>query len=242
MALSFCPGSSQFRQPEPENIKCPGCGEEIEIWTDEIQVTCPKCTKSILRQQEQSCLDWCRYAKECVGDSTYQQYMKNKSITLKQKLLKELEQYFGDDQKRINHAKKVMNFAEELLKQEGGDWHIVIPASILHDVGIKASEEKYGSSAGHHQEKEGPAIAQKILLKLGFKKEDTSEICEIIAHHHTPGKIETKNFMILYDADRIVNLKDETDIKDKAKLKQTIEKVFLTGNGKELAEKEYLKN
>lgn len=241
MVLDFCPGSAKFKQPEPENIKCPTCGEEIEIWTDEIQVTCPKCENNILHIQEgASCLDWCKYAKECVGDKTYTKYVQNKAITTKQKLLKELEEYFGSDRKRINHAKKVLDFAEELLKQEKADWHIVIPAAILHDVGIKIAEEKYSSSAGHYQEKEGPEVAQKILLKAGIKKEDIEEICAIIRYHHTPGKINTLNFKVLYDADWLVNLKDEVDTKDKSKLREIINKVFLTGSGKALAQKLYL--
>lgn len=241
MVLDFCPGSQKFRQPQPEYIKCPNCGQEVEIWTDEIQITCPHCKNNILRQQEgASCLDWCKYAKECVGDDTYNKYMQNKSITIKQELLKELEEYFGGDTKRINHAKKVMDFAEELLMQEKADWHIVIPASILHDVGIKVAEQKYGSSAGHYQEKEGPEIARKILLKIGLKKEDINQICEIIAHHHSPGKVDTLNFKVLYDADWLVNLKDEVDTKDKTKLKSIINKVFLTEAGKKLAQKLYL--
>jgi HD superfamily phosphodiesterase len=166
--------------------------------------------------------------------------MQNKAITTKEKLIKELEEYFGKDTKRINHAQKVMDYAEELLKQEEGDWHIVIPASILHDVGIKAAEKKYGSSAGIYQEKEGPEIARKILLKTGLKKEDIDEICEIIAHHHSPGKINTQNFKVLYDADWLVNLKDEVDTKDNSKLNQIIDKIFLTSTGKELAQKIYL--
>src|SRR3989338_8944999 len=238
MVLDFCPGSSKFKRPEPENIKCPTCAKDVEIWTDEIQVTCPHCKNTILRQQEGvSCLEWCKYAKECVGDATYNTYMKNKAITTKQKLLKELEEYFGSDTKRINHAKKVMQFAEELLRQEKADWHIVVPASILHDVGIKVAEEKYGSSAGHYQEKEGPEIARKILLKIGLKKEDIEEICQIIAHHHSPGKIDTLNFKVLYDADWLVNLKDEVDIQDKEKLRKFINKVFTTDTGKLLAQK-----
>lgn len=241
MVLDFCPGSAKFKQPEPENTKCPTCGEEIEIWTDEIQVVCPKCKNTILHIQEgASCLDWCKYAKECVGDQTYTKYMQNKAITVKQKILKELEEYFGSDTKRINHAKKVLDFAEELLKQEKADWHIVVPAAILHDVGIKIAEKKYGSSAGHYQEKEGPEVARRILLKLSFKKEDIEEICQIIAHHHTPGKIDTMNFKVLYDADWLVNLKDEVDTKDEAKLNQIINKVFLTDTGKALARKIYL--
>lgn len=239
--LSNCPGAQKFRQPEPEIIKCPGCGEEVEIWTDEIKANCPKCKKSIMREGGLSCLDWCKYAKECVGDKAYARYLQNKSVTIKQKLIKELEGYLGDDKKRIMHAKDVMNFAEELLREENADWHIVIPASILHDIGIKEAEKKYGSSAGHHQEKEGPPIARKILLKIGLKKDGIDEICELIAHHHSPGKINTQNFKILYDADWLVNLKDEVDIKNRAKLEKAINKVFLTEAGKEIASRIYLK-
>lgn len=130
-----------------------------------------------------------------------------------------------------------MSFAEELLRHEEADWHIVVPASILHDVGIKVAEEKYGSSAGHYQEKECPEIAKKILLKTGFEEKEIDEICTIIAHHHSSGKVNTLNFKVLYDADWLVNLKDEEDITDKAKLKETTQKVFLTDTGKNLLRK-----
>ncbi|MFZ5801406.1 MAG: HD domain-containing protein [Candidatus Omnitrophota bacterium] len=235
-----CSGSEKFKRPQPEGIRCPSCGEELEIWSDEIEAVCTKCKNTVRRPQGASCLDWCSYAKECVGPHKYGLYMQNKNATLKEKLLKELEDYFGSDLKRINHAKKVMHFAEELLQQEKADWHIVIPASILHDVGIKAAEEKYGSNAGHYQEKEGPEIARKILLRSGFKKEDIEEICEIIAHHHSPGIVNSQNFKVLYDADWLVNLKDEVATQDKMKLKTIIDKVFLTDTGKALAEKTYI--
>ena len=238
--LSNCPGSQKFKQPQPETIKCASCGEEIEIWTDEIKAVCPKCKNTIMREQGASCLDWCKYAKECVGENTYNSYIQNKSETLKGRLIKELEDYFGEDIKRINHAKNVMHFAEELLKLENSDWHIVIPASILHDVGIKISEEKYGSSAGHYQEKEGPAVARKILLKIGVKNKDIDEICEIIRYHHSPGRSNTKNFKALYDADLLVNLRDEVGVKDKAKLEKIINKAFLTDAGKQIAKNTYL--
>ena len=243
MVLDACPGSQKFRQPQPEEIKCPYCGKEVEIWTDEIKATCPNCKKVVFRKQEEmGCLEWCKYAKECVGGQVYDNYMQNRAVAIKEKLLKEIEEYFGADIKRINHAKNVMCFAEEILKQEKADFHIIIPASILHDVGIKIAEEKYGSSAGHYQEKEGPEIAKKLLLKLGFKTEDIDEICQIIAHHHSPGKVNTHNFKVLYDADWLVNLKDEVDIKNKDKVKKIIDKVFLTETGKEIAEKIYLSN
>ena len=235
-----CPGSKNIRQPIPEYVKCHFCKAEVEIWSDEIKAKCPNCKQTVTREAGLSCLEWCKYAKECVGDQVYNNYMQNRAQTIRKELIEELEDYFGSDTKRINHAKHVLEYAEELLKQEHADWHIVIPASILHDIGIKAAEQKYGSSAGNYQEQLGPDIARKILLKTGLKKEDIEEICQIIAHHHSPGKINTENFKVLYDADWLVNLKDEVDLEDKAKLKKTIDKIFLTTTGKSLAKKIYL--
>jgi len=74
-----CPGSQKFSQPQPEFRSCPFCGEEVEIWTDEIKARCRKCKTAVFREQAQTCLDWCKYAKECVGEQVYNKYMQNKS-------------------------------------------------------------------------------------------------------------------------------------------------------------------
>ncbi|MBP7217093.1 MAG: HD domain-containing protein [Candidatus Omnitrophica bacterium] len=234
-----CPGQDD-RNIQAETMTCSQCGYTLEIFSDEIKVTCPRCKTRVCKQRLPSCVDWCKSAKQCVGTAYYQEYVQVKQSTLKDKLLAALEVYFENDVKRIAHAKKVLSFAEELLTQEHADWHIVIPASILHDVGIKAAEAKYGSAAGHLQEKEGPAIARTIMLGLGMQKKDIDEICSIIEHHHTPGKIDTLNFKVLYDADWLVNLKDECDTSDKQKLDALIERIFLSASGKALAKKIYL--
>ena len=65
-----CPGSKMFKQPQPENIKCPHCQADAEIWTDEVKVKCPNCGKIICRERGQSCLDWCKYAGQCMGLGT----------------------------------------------------------------------------------------------------------------------------------------------------------------------------
>lgn len=238
--LYQCPGQEK-RNLKIENVSCISCGYLLEIFSDELKVKCPRCGAVVRREQLPSCVEWCKGAQECIGAEQYRKHINDKLVTLKQKLIKELEDYFAGDYKRINHAKKVMDFAEELLKQEDASWHIVIPASILHDVGIKAAEEKYKSSAGHYQEREGPAIARNILLRLGVKREDIEEVCEIIAHHHTPGKIDTRNFKVLYDADWLVNLKDECNFDDKDDLKRAIKKIFLTATGRKIAENIYIR-
>ncbi len=159
---------------------------------------------------------------------------------IKEALMRAMEAYFAGDTKRIKHAHRVTEYAEQLLKRDGGDYLIVIGASVLHDIGIHQAEKKYGSTSGKYQEKEGPPIARGILTKLGVEQSQIEEICEIIAHHHSPGKVNTQNFKILCDADWLVNLKDEYDIRDRAKLNGIIEKVFLTQSGKALAKEAYL--
>ncbi len=67
-----CPGSRTIREPRPEYINCPDCGREVEIWTDELKVTCPGCGNKVFRAQQASCIDWCPHAKECVGPEVYE--------------------------------------------------------------------------------------------------------------------------------------------------------------------------
>ena len=73
-----CPGSSKFKQPYPESVACPNCHIDVEVWTDEYDAVCPKCKNRVTRQSGQSCLDWCKYAKECVGNEIYDEYMRKK--------------------------------------------------------------------------------------------------------------------------------------------------------------------
>jgi len=123
---------------------------------------------------------------------------------MKQRLLSKMEHYFGKDEKRINHARQVLRYAEEIMQKKGGDQEVIFAAAILHDIGIHAAERKYNSCAGKYQEIEGPPIAEHILKKVGFPAEKTQDVLEIIAHHHRGGLV-TKEFAVLVEADGIVN-------------------------------------
>ena len=220
MNHTFCPGSKILRQPTPELFTCPSCGEEVEIWTDEPKRTCRNCRTVVYRDAGMSCLDWCKRGKECVGDSVYDTYMQNKAVGLKKHLLAKMNDHFVDDKKRVDHADKVLAKAETLVTSENGDWHIIIPASILHDV--------------------GSAIAREILLRLGLKMDDIDEICDIIAYHHIPGEQNSDNFRVLYDADSLVNLREVVNGKSDEQICTLIDKNFLTKTGRELASKEFV--
>lgn len=163
-------------------------------------------------------------------------------MTDKDRLLAAMEAYFGTDARRIDHARKVTEWAERIMAGEGGDGSVIIAAGVLHDIGIKEAERKYGSAAGNLQEREGPPVARELLDGLGFPAAAIDEICDIIAHHHSPGVLTTTNFNVLYDADWMVNLRDEYDIRDREKLANIIDRVFMTGTGKELARQLYLRD
>jgi HD superfamily phosphodiesterase len=159
---------------------------------------------------------------------------------LKDKIEQAMVEYLEGDGRRIEHARRVTTYAEELNRTEKGDHDIIMAAGLLHDIGIHEAERKYHSNAGKYQEIEGPPIAAAILKQIGMPADQIDEICQIIAHHHSPGKINTVNFRILYDADWLVNLGDEFDTQDKTKLAGLIGKVFLTQSGQTVARKIYL--
>jgi HD superfamily phosphodiesterase len=161
-------------------------------------------------------------------------------MKMKNKLLAAMEAYFGPDQKRIDHARRVLRRAEQILEREAGDRQIVEAAAVLHDIGIHAAEKKYGSAAGRYQEIEGPPIADNILQKIKFPAEKIPAVLKIITHHHSPGKVDSNEFKILCDADWLINLGDEHDLADKHRLKRMIDKIFMTRTGKELARQTYL--
>ena len=150
-----------------------------------------------------------------------------------------MKRYFGQDTKRVNHALKVAQYAEEILKIEGGHPLVVLGAAYLHDIGIKQAEEKYGSASVEDQEKMGPDIARDILNRLNVQRGIVEEICDIIGHHHHPRKTETLNFQILYEADWLVNVEDNGFSKDPKKLEEIIDKNFKTVTGKKFAKEIY---
>lgn len=157
-----------------------------------------------------------------------------------EKIRAAMAEYFGTDGRRISHALRVTEFAKRILLHEPGDRELVLATALLHDIGIREAERKFGSSAGNLQEQEGPPVARSILASLGYDDPFIAEVCTIIASHHSPGEVESDNFRVIWDADWLVNLGDECDLTDQAKVQRLIEKTFMTATGKRLAEEIHL--
>lgn len=73
-----CPGAANnIRTPTIKIKKCPECGKEAEIFSDEMKVKCSNCGFTIYNDL-QSCIKWCKYAKECVGEELYTKLTKER--------------------------------------------------------------------------------------------------------------------------------------------------------------------
>jgi len=71
-----CPGSREIRSPFPEELICAFCTKKNEIWSDEPDMICKGCGKTITRDMIPSCIEWCQAAKECLGQAKYERLIK----------------------------------------------------------------------------------------------------------------------------------------------------------------------
>jgi predicted amidophosphoribosyltransferase len=71
-----CPGSKEIRNPYPDELVCSFCCHKNEIWSDEPDMICKGCGKTITRDIMPSCVLWCQAAKECVGTEKYETIVK----------------------------------------------------------------------------------------------------------------------------------------------------------------------
>lgn len=158
-------------------------------------------------------------------------------------LIMEMIDYDRGDPKRIQHFLKVFTFARIIGKGEKLDeqtQYIVETAAVVHDIGIKISEEKYNSSAGKYQELEGPPLAKAMLLKLGYAPETRERVAWLVGHHHSYGDILDTDHQILVEADFLVNVYE--DQLPEHSIKSVYRKIFKTKTGAALYRTLYLNN
>jgi len=122
------------------------------------------------------------------------------------RILKALIDFFGDDYRRIEHALRVLHHADNLMAGRGDcDEDIVVACALLHDVGIKPSEQELGYNNGKTQEQYGPPIVGEILKQISFPPEKIEKVKEIVGNHHSPSRYDYVELEILKAADKEVN-------------------------------------
>ncbi len=177
-----------FAQPKIELVRCSKCGEDAEVWTDEATGKCSKCGETVCRTTTQSCIDWCKYAKECLGADEHKRYQDMKTRLRKETLLKAGETFLSDDQKTMARAR--VTHAEQLLSREpNADPNVVIAAAALLDVATPSS------------------TAADILQNLGYPEGFIKEVASIVGHTRTPGEPESVNARLVHEANKLARAK-----------------------------------
>lgn len=70
-----CPGQD-MRNLRVKLFKCPNCGAEVEIFSDEVSIRCPKCGQKVYSDKLEgdrvpSCIEWCASARQCLGEERW---------------------------------------------------------------------------------------------------------------------------------------------------------------------------
>ncbi len=223
MSKIICPGQDTmfWSADDVFEIACAECGNMVEFFRDDAKRKCSNCQSLIQNPKlNLGCAMWCEHAKQCLGYDPKEKLAEaaQGAESLVDQLIAAMRAKFGSDEKRIDHAQRVLEFAQDILKSEPGDPRVVQAAAVLHDIGIKEAEAKHGSSAGRYQEMEGPPIARPIMEELGMAPEVVDHVCDIIGNHHSARDIDTPEFRILWDSDWLVNIPDLYPDFDKNKI------------------------
>lgn len=156
------------------------------------------------------------------------------------KLMQAMIQYFAGDPKRIHHFIKVYQFAKLIGEEEKLDERtqaILEAASLVHDIGIKKAEQKYGACNGKLQEQEGPEEAEKMLSELHYEEAFIRRVSFLVGHHHTYTGVEGMDYQILLEADFLVNLYE--DAVDESAISHAYNTIFRTRAGKQICRSIY---
>lgn len=158
----------------------------------------------------------------------------------------------------LKHTRSALRFALKLLKEEGGDPDVVIPAVILHDAGYFKTEQKWtqissGAKVPEHME-ESAKIAEQVLKEASHPADKAREVISIVRQHDaSPPPVDTLNFKIFKDADRLAGYFTSFGVKIVAKsegksakdvieeVEENAQKLLLTSSGLRIAKRELRK-
>ncbi|MGI6169121.1 MAG: HD domain-containing protein [Christensenellales bacterium] len=159
---------------------------------------------------------------------------------MRHQVMQSMISYFDRDIERINHAIKVHGFAQLIGKLEQlapQQRYILEIAAIVHDIGIPAAVQKFGSAGGKYQELEGPPIAREMLTACHVDPDVIDRVVYLVGHHHSYSKIEGLDFQILVEADILVNIHEQAF--QEGAIGQIKRRIFKTDAGQDLVYRLY---
>jgi len=128
-----CPGTFNVKTPTLKIKKCPECGADVELFSVDTRINCEKCGFTVYNEI-QNCVQWCKYAKDCVGEELYRK-MKKRTVlfmcrenSLRSQMAEALAQELNTESRLIfesggtHPADEVDSKMVDLLRENGIEW------------------------------------------------------------------------------------------------------------------------
>jgi len=131
--LTGCPGTFNMKTPTLKIKKCPECGSDVELFSIDVQVACETCGFLVFNDI-QSCIQWCKYARDCVGEELYMKLKKRRVLFVGERdaartqMARAVASKFNEDPHLefssvgIDPAQQIDPLALELILEEGMEW------------------------------------------------------------------------------------------------------------------------
>ena len=186
-----CPGQNfQDKIPELKYKNCPKCGKEVELWPPGYLAKCTSCGCEVREESIPSCADWCKYAKECLGEEKYKALIASKKFMSEcchhdhncieelradhEKILAELDKLEKDP---AGYAKEFLKFTAEFAEpHHHKEEEVLFPA--LEQKGIPKDGGPIGVMLAEHEMKRG-----YVKELAGGKIEAAGDIISLLRDH-----------------------------------------------------------
>jgi predicted RNA-binding Zn-ribbon protein involved in translation (DUF1610 family) len=234
-------------QPKPDMIPCVACGADTEIWSDEAEGKCPSCGATVVRYASQSCVDWCKHARECLGEDKYKQYGQMKAAMRKHALVNAMTQAMTRAMtrqteaaaKRIDRAKKIAGYAELILAEEpAADPNVVFAAAVLLVLGETNVQLDQPPTPPDPDKNTCPSPVPETLRTLGYADDFIDEACGIVVGDNRFR--DRINFQIVRDAALLADSEEQRIRAAAAPLDDAFLASFLTDSARRFAERRVL--
>ena len=133
-----CPGQDpRFWGPDAVyEIPCHACGWEVEFWKDEPKRRCRKCGAMVRNPKiDTSCARWCKFASACLGYVPGEDGESPSDEPVVARLMEAMKTASAGDAARIERCLDILEHAEALLVDSGGNPMVVVAAAVLYELG-----------------------------------------------------------------------------------------------------------